>query len=197
MSASERKAVDAVMNGWGNTPKQVALHRYGGRPVTKTGCLGESDARLMAHTTRPRINGGQKVTSSTQILNLILTLKSQATDRIERDARFRSMITSWASCMRNAGYAYKLPADARSAAMEMVPTKSGGASERERKLAGRDAVCQQKVNYLGVAGYLTELYQRDVVKEYRETLTSVRENLDQRVAAAQKINRGARDHDDR
>ncbi|MDN0194609.1 hypothetical protein [Streptomyces sp. S.PNR 29] len=188
LSASERETIDAVMNGWGNTPKEEALHSYRGRPVTRTGCIGESDARLMANTTRPRINGGQQITSSTQILNLILDLKSRASDKVEGDPRYKSMISSWASCMRNSGHAYATPSDAQSAAAEMAPTASGGPSGKELRLARQDAVCQQKVNYLGVVGHLTGHYQKGVVQEYRETLADVRENIDQRVAMAKKIN---------
>ncbi|MFF1279604.1 hypothetical protein ACFVY4_02205 [Streptomyces sp. NPDC058299] len=188
---AERKAIDAVMNGWGNLPKKDALHSFRGRTVSKNGCIGESDARIMAHTTRPRINGGQKVTDSTQILNLILTLKSEATDRLERDPSYTAMIRSWASCVRKLGQPYATPADARGAAARMAPTASGGPSKKELHLGRQDAFCQQKVNYLGTVGYLTELYQRDVVNEYRKTLADVRKNIDQRVAAARRINDGA------
>ncbi|MDC0768344.1 hypothetical protein [Streptomyces sp. HD] len=188
MTASERQTIDAVMNGWANTPKEQALRSYRGHTVARTGCLGESDSRLMANTMRPRINGDHKVTSSTEILNLILDLKSRASEKVESDPRYRSMVSSWASCMRKAGHPYPTPSDARTAASEMAPTASGAPSERERGLAHQDALCQQKVNYLGVAGHLTEQYQNDVVKEYRKTLVDVRENIDQRVAKAKKIN---------
>jgi hypothetical protein len=188
MTENERETIDAVMNGWANTPKEQALHSYRGRPVTRTGCIGESDARLMANTTRPRINGGQKVTSSTQILNLILDLKSRASEKVEGDPRYKSMISSWASCMRKAGHPYATPSDAQSAAADMAPTAAGGPSEKELRLARQDAACQQKVNYLGVVGHLTGHYQEGIVQEYRGTLADVRENIDQRVAMAKRVN---------
>ncbi|MGW2448722.1 hypothetical protein [Streptomyces sp. NPDC001675] len=190
LSAHKRRTIDAIMNGWANTPKENALHSYRGRTVSRTGCIGESDARLMTNTTRPRINGGQRVTSSTQILNLLLALKSEASDKTQADPRYRSMIRSWASCMRRAGHDYATPADTQNAATHMPPTVSGGPSRAERRLAQQDASCQREVNYLGVVGRLTEIYQGKVVTEYRDTLTAVRKNIDERVAAAKKITEG-------
>ncbi|MBB4715669.1 hypothetical protein BJ965_005551 [Streptomyces luteogriseus] len=191
LTASERRTVDAVMNGWANTPRKQALRSYQGHPVSRTGCIGESDARLMAHTTRPRINGDQEVTSSTEIMNLVLNLKSRAAEKVEGDPRYRAMVSSWASCMRKSGHPYDTPSDARTAASETAPTASGTLSEQERKIARSDASCQQKVNYLGVTGHLVERYQEKIVEEYRDTMADVRKNIDQRVAKAKKINERA------
>ncbi|MBA4864766.1 hypothetical protein H1V43_26125 [Streptomyces sp. PSKA54] len=190
-SEAQKKAMDAVMNGWGNTPKDGALRSYNERSVSKTGCIGESDRKIMAGTTRPRINGGVPVTTSTQVLNLVLSLRSQAYQAMERDSRYQSMVRTWASCMKEHGYSYKAPEDARTGAQNMAPDKAGKASEKEIQLARRDATCQRDAKYLDVVGYLTEASQQAVMDEYREVLADVRENIDQRVAAAKKINAGA------
>ncbi|MFF3489665.1 hypothetical protein ACFYXC_41630 [Streptomyces sp. NPDC002701] len=153
LSAEKRAAALTALNGAEPVGLEARMPTGGVLRRSDRGCVSEAESALYGDLrTWYRV---KKVTDS---------LGSLRTGRVLKDRRFKEATRPWASCMREHGYIYSIPEEARSAALRRAD-KRGGRTE-EVRTAISEARCAAESGLGALARRLDQQYKVAIEREY-------------------------------
>jgi hypothetical protein len=153
LSPERRTAALTALNGAEPVGLEARMPSGGVLRRSDRSCVSEAEATLYGDLrTWYRV---KKVTES---------LSSLRTGRVLEDRRFRKATRPWALCMREHGFPYSTPEQARSAALRGSDERGG--REKEVRTATAEARCADETGLAATARRLDRLHEAAIEKQY-------------------------------
>jgi hypothetical protein len=167
------------------------IHEYRGKAVPAAGCLGEVQAALRgsAPPLTPPADMGEATTADDNMLIVAVrvgTLSTEANQRAEQSPQYAAMITQWHACMKDAGFEYATPEQARGDNRWVEHP----ADSQEIAVAKAYARCLRAADYLAVAGDLRAKEEKSLIAAHGNELSKIRAAVDAATATATVIVQG-------
>ncbi|NUP19432.1 MAG: hypothetical protein HOZ81_25770 [Streptomyces sp.] len=160
LSPSDMSRATTALHGSSTAWLEARLPQGGVMRRSSTGCVSEAERRLYGDL--------RKWYQVNKVADQLTSLRVQ---RVVSDPRFDQGVARWATCMRDRGYSYARPTEARKAAMARS-SRTDRAHEIE--LATTEAICARESGFAVVIQQLEEQYRRELSVQYRSDLETKR-----------------------
>ncbi|NML50394.1 hypothetical protein HHL19_12060 [Streptomyces sp. R302] len=158
---------------------------FAGKKVPEGGCTNHVNRALTEGAEPPRTvksdNGpplevidGQSITPLSAVESLLGLIQYDAAAYTLQDSRTQDMQKKWSGCMKESGFDYKTPGDASG---DERWARSSRATGEEIATAKADTECRRKANYLGVMLTVRSAYEKQIIENRAEELTTMKSNL--------------------
>lgn len=132
---------------------------HNGKAVPPGGCTGEAKAKL----------GFDKLERA-DAARLPDQINFSTYQQASSDSRVVAVLKQWSACMKAKGYTYGTPTQA----MEAADIKQASPTDAEIRTAIADVTCKKEHNVVGVWYGIESAYQKTVIQQNIEKLTSIK-----------------------
>lgn len=169
LNSRENRVTDAEQGQAAATVYVGSVENYNGLQVPKGGCLRETRDKIV-----PRVD---------EIKIDVSELVFAAGISTQSDSRVTAARSAWSSCMKDLGFAFTSPKQARVVGIE----KSSSSKSEEIRIATADVGCREKTNLTGIQTAVEAAYQERLLTANLDLVLAAKKYTDETLSRVQKL----------